>query len=76
MYIQWYGKIIDKWQQKREGNEATIFEVCPRCYDDIECGEINPSEHLIPSHNEPQDRFLMVAEYKSYGKCLICKGVC
>ena len=76
MYIQWEGNLVDKWLKQREGNEPTIFEVCPDCYGDIITGELDAYEKLIPVNGEPQDKFLYVAEYKTYGCCRICKGRC
>lgn len=76
MLIQWEGSKVDKWLKAREGNEPTIFEICRRCYDDIECGEIDPENHLKPSHDEPMDKYLLIVEHKSYGTCKICEGRC
>jgi hypothetical protein len=76
MLIQWDGTVIDKWLRLREGNEPTLFEICQRCYDDIIDGEILAENHLKPTNGEPIDKYLLIAEHKSYGTCKICKGRC
>ena len=76
MLIQWDGTLIDKWLKQREGNEPTLFEICQRCYDDICDGEILAENHLTPINGEPQDKYLLVAEWQSNGTCRICKGRC